>query len=167
MAKIITTIAVENGMDIDEICSFETENFIGIWNHANDNFMLILKSDIEFHPFVVKNCDDLRELDYQVYEKCGEHIVEAYSTSTYNFEILSNENELNENRAVQTLDRRFEWFGAEPQEEFDWGEKEYTQQLEMALDRACDWLRRYDWVYNRSKEEWKQLVMEEQKNDKI
>ena len=63
------------------------------------------------------------------------------------------------------LNECFEWFSAEPQEEFDWGEGEYIQQLETALDRACDWLRRYDWVYNRSKEEWKRLIMEEQKVD--
>ena len=85
MAKIITTIAVENGMDFDEICSFETENYVGIWCHAHDKFMLATKSDMEFYSIFLNTSKDLKELDDEVYKEINEHIMEVYDTSDYDF----------------------------------------------------------------------------------
>lgn len=85
MAKIITTLAAENGMDFNEICSFETENYIGIWCHAHDKFMLVTKSDIEFYSIFLNTCKDLKELDDEVCKEINEHILEVYSTSDYTF----------------------------------------------------------------------------------
>jgi hypothetical protein len=83
MAKVITTIASEDGMDFEEIMSFKTENYIGIWDAASERFALLLKSGIYFEPYHLDTCDDLRELDDQVFNRCEEHIIEVFDQSCY------------------------------------------------------------------------------------
>ena len=83
MVKLIRVFAPENGMHFDEICSFETMNYIGIWNHAEDKFALVAKSDLEFNLIHLPICDDLDELDGRVYAECDEHIISVSYNSTY------------------------------------------------------------------------------------
>ena len=45
------------------------------------------------------------------------------------------------------LKDRFEGFKTEPQKEFDWGEMEYFDRLEKALDKACEELSGLDNEY--------------------
>ena len=85
MAKIITTIAVEGEMEFDDICSFETETYIGIYSHNHNTFVVMEKSGYEFHPFMLPICEDLVELEDEVYKLTEEHILEAYDTSKYTF----------------------------------------------------------------------------------
>lgn len=85
MAKVITTLAAEDGLNFNYICSFKTESCIGIWNYANDNFMLVNKSDIKFRPYFIPNCKNLEELDKKVYDACDEHITEVFKDSGYTF----------------------------------------------------------------------------------
>lgn len=89
MAKVITTIASEDGMSVDEIMSFKTKNYIGIWYSACEDFFVIAKSDIEFNPIALEYVygiySDLREFDDKVFEKCGEHILEVFDKSNYTF----------------------------------------------------------------------------------
>ena len=89
MAKLITTIVVENGMDFDEICSFETETCVGIYSHNHNTFIVMEKSSCEFHPCILPVCRDLEELDNEVYKVTDEHILEVYDTSDYIF-VLEN-----------------------------------------------------------------------------
>lgn len=48
MQKVIRKLTPENNMDFENICSFETDSYIGIWDHANDRYIMMAKSDCEF-----------------------------------------------------------------------------------------------------------------------
>lgn len=83
MAKVITTIAAEDGMDFYDICSFKTNNYVGIWNETDDTFTLIRKSYGTFAPAYLNHCDSLKELDDMVYDNCKEHIEEVFEDGCY------------------------------------------------------------------------------------
>lgn len=84
MVKLIRTLAPENGMDLGNVLSFETENYIGLWNYNNDSFVLIRKSEIEFHPVnLPRFIETFGELDDVVYEECDEHIIGVSDRSDY------------------------------------------------------------------------------------
>jgi hypothetical protein len=83
MAKVITTIAAENGMDYDDILSFETKNYVGLWNYDADTFTIIEKSTTEFYPRNLEYCETLQELDDMVFAKVNEHILEVFGNSSY------------------------------------------------------------------------------------
>lgn len=84
MAKIITTI-IADGLNFDEICSFVTENCVGIYSHKHNTFVLMPESGIEFQCCILPVCKDLKELDDAVYAASDEHIKEVYESSTYEF----------------------------------------------------------------------------------
>ncbi len=84
MAKVITTITAE-GIEFDEICSFETENYVGIWCGSLFAYVLMPKEDGEFECSILPVCSNLKELDNAVYNWCEEHIEEVYESSTYEF----------------------------------------------------------------------------------
>ena len=93
MAKVIMTIAPEDGMSFDSVMSFKTENHVGIWDSAEEKFMLMPKHEKYFEPWYL--CDlygngffeDLKELDEAVYEKCEEHITDVFDRSNYTIEL--------------------------------------------------------------------------------
>lgn len=89
MAKVITTIAAEDGMSVEQILSFKTENYIGIWNYNDDDYILFAKTDYEFRPVFLKydleDCPSLKELDDMVWEECEEHILEVFDRADYTF----------------------------------------------------------------------------------
>ena len=86
MAKVITTIAAENGMDFEDIMSFKTNDYVGIVDQANGGFMLMRKQSAYFEPCYIeyRRCGkNLQELDDVVFEECGEHIAEVFDHSNY------------------------------------------------------------------------------------
>ena len=83
MVKLIRTLAPENGMHFEEICSFRTMNYIGIWNHAEDKFALVEKSGVQFDLVHLPICENLDELDSSVYEVCAEHIISVSDRSAF------------------------------------------------------------------------------------
>lgn len=89
MAKVIRTLAAENGMDMGNICSFRTQNYIGIWNGTSERFILIPYEDVAFCPIMlsewVSKGDSLQALDDAVYEKTEEHIEEVFNSCKFNF----------------------------------------------------------------------------------
>lgn len=84
MAKVITTIVAE-GLAYDRICSFVTENYVGIYCHNHKAFVLMRKNAYEFRYSILPVCSDLKELDNAVYAASDEHIDEVYESSTYEF----------------------------------------------------------------------------------
>ena len=89
MAKVIMTIAPEDGMFFENINSFETENYIGIWDRVRDEFVLLDKTAAYFEPYYLDgDYKDLRELDEAVYEECEEHITEVFDTSKYEIKLV-------------------------------------------------------------------------------
>ena len=85
MIKLIRTLTPENGLYFCEISSFETENYIGIYNHESDRFVIMNQSDIELHLVTLPECYTLDELDAAVYEVCQEHITGVSESSKYEF----------------------------------------------------------------------------------
>jgi hypothetical protein len=83
MAKVIKTIAAENGMDFQDIMSFKTDNYIGIYDNAKGEFALMYKSGTYFEPTYLKYVSSLGKLDDLVFEECEEHITEVFDRSDY------------------------------------------------------------------------------------
>lgn len=83
MAKVIKTIAPENGMDFDDIVAFKTESYIGIFDNAKGDFMLIRQFGAYFEPCYIKYVDNLGKLDDAVFEECEEHITDVFDRSDY------------------------------------------------------------------------------------
>ena len=83
MAKVVITIAAENGMDFQDIMSFKTDNYIGIWDSAKGEFALLRQYSAYFEPCYLKYVDSLGRLDDLVFEECEEHITEVFDRSDY------------------------------------------------------------------------------------
>lgn len=84
MAKVITTIAPENGMDYGDISCFKTESYIGFWEDGYGKFVLMPQSsgyfDIRWIDEYPKN---LAALDDAVMEEVNEHITEVFDDASY------------------------------------------------------------------------------------
>ena len=87
MQKVIRKLTPENNMDFENICSFETDSYIGIRDHANDRYIMMAKSDCEFWLHPVVQCADLENLDNKVYDLVEEHIIGVSESSNYTFRI--------------------------------------------------------------------------------
>lgn len=82
LKRVLTPI---DDTPFDEICSFETTNYIGIYTDffpiGNiSGFVVMPKNDIEFSVIFIKAPNTLEELDSIVYDEVDEHI-ESVSTS--------------------------------------------------------------------------------------
>lgn len=85
MIELKRVIAPIDDTPFDEICSFETENYIGMYvddfpKYHISGFILMPKDDIEFGIIFIEIPNDLEKLDTIVYGKVEEHI-ESVSTS--------------------------------------------------------------------------------------
>ena len=86
MIKLVRTLTPENGMDFEDILSFETENYIGIWNYGEDRYVLIPRDsdyDPEFYLHTLDECNNLDELDNAVFKICDEHIIGVSENGAY------------------------------------------------------------------------------------
>lgn len=90
MVNVVRTIRPENNMDISDIGSFETENYIGIYHYATEKFALILKAYTMFKVFFLeeKNFNDLEELNHAVYDLTSENIERVSDSTAYEFKIV-------------------------------------------------------------------------------
>ena len=88
MIELKRVIAPADGTPFDEICSFETQSYIGIFvdyisildSFATPKFLIMPKGDCEFSIEFVESPDNLEKLDNFVYDKTDEHII-GVSTS--------------------------------------------------------------------------------------
>lgn len=83
MIKLVRSLVPENGMDFGSILSFETKNYIGMWNYQEDRYVLIAKNDCELRLYHLSNCDTLDKLDDLVYQKCEERIIGVSDVCNY------------------------------------------------------------------------------------
>lgn len=88
MAKIIKTIAIENGMGVDDINSFETENYIGIYDDSHNDFIILSKESgggfgIDFLGYRYGEFSNFEEFDNAVFKICEEHILEVFKSNSY------------------------------------------------------------------------------------
>lgn len=85
MIELMRILAPADGTPFDEICSFETENYIGIFVGTfpatfTSGYVIMPKSDIEFSFAFVDEANTLEQLDEVVFRKVEEHII-TVSTS--------------------------------------------------------------------------------------
>ena len=85
MIELKRTLAPVDNTPFDEICSFETDNYIGIYVNNfpevyESGYIVMPKSDIEYSIDFIKTPNNLEELDSIVYDKVDEHI-DCVSTS--------------------------------------------------------------------------------------
>lgn len=79
MIELKRILAPVDDTPFDEICSFETANYIGVFvdNFPDDwqpGFVILPKGDSEFSLDFVKFVSNLERLDEIVFEKTAEHI---------------------------------------------------------------------------------------------
>lgn len=93
MIKVTRILAPENGMSTNDINSFETKNYYGIWDHSRDRFALIKKEEIEYSSEHLSKSyyDNLQEIDDEVYELIEERIIGVSDSSSFRFTINESE----------------------------------------------------------------------------
>ena len=85
MIELRRVLAPVDDTPFDEICSFETENYIGIYvgnfpEVYEAGYIIMPKNDIEYTIDFIKEPNNLEQLDSIVYDKVDEHI-DCVSTS--------------------------------------------------------------------------------------
>lgn len=85
MIQLKRVIAPADDTPFDDICSFETENFVGVYVESLPKihlpgFMIMPKENYEFMAECIDMPDSLDKLDNVVFDKVYEHI-ESVSTS--------------------------------------------------------------------------------------
>lgn len=88
MAKLKKVLTADNGMIFDDCCSFETENYVGIWSDTSDRYLLVAKEGRLFSQVELPICSDYSDLFDAVYNECEEVIVEVYSSGGYEIAIV-------------------------------------------------------------------------------
>lgn len=84
MSKVIRILGNEDNIDFNEITSFTTKKYIGLWDYESNNYFLVAKEDIEFHPaYLSIPVSSLDELEDAVYAECDEHIEEVFDHCNY------------------------------------------------------------------------------------
>lgn len=84
MAKVITTIAPEDGMDYDDIVCFKTENYVGFWEDGYGKFVLMSQSSRHLYVhWIDEYPKSLSALDDAVMEEVNEHITEVFDDQSY------------------------------------------------------------------------------------
>lgn len=84
MAKVIKTIAPENGMDYSDIVCFRTENYIGFWEDGYGKFVVLSRTSSYFNiHWIDEYPKNLAALDDAVMEEINEHITEVFDKQNY------------------------------------------------------------------------------------
>lgn len=89
MIKVIHTIAPEEDMLFDDILSFETDNYVGMFDYQSHEWIMMERdSDILYLKRINCCVDNLAQLDKIVYDIVEEHIVSVSDSSAYCFAII-------------------------------------------------------------------------------
>lgn len=90
MVGLIRTLTPSNGMQFEEILSFETKNYYGIYNGAGNEFMVIGKEDTDLNIYFIdfSYCHSLDDLDRETFELCEEHIIGVSTSNKYKLQII-------------------------------------------------------------------------------
>lgn len=91
MIKLKRLLVPENGMDFDDVCSARTANYIILWNHMTDCFVIIDEMASQFECGSLPHCRTFDELDAEVYKVCGEHIEAVSDKSKYKLTLIETE----------------------------------------------------------------------------
>lgn len=88
MAKVIKTIAADNGMDYSDIVCFKTETHFGFWEDGYGKFVLLPQSSDYFDlRWIDTYPQSLAQLDDAVMEEIDEHITDVFNSASYAIEL--------------------------------------------------------------------------------
>ena len=88
MIKVVNKPTPEKYIDFEDIISFSTKNYIGLWNMCSDKFVLLYKSDDELCMVEIPNFDTFEELYEAVYEETEEYIEYVSDKCRYKIELV-------------------------------------------------------------------------------
>lgn len=75
MERVIRKLTTENDMDITEVSSFETEDYVGIWDEIDDKYVLLRKSGFLLSVQYIDSPENIEKLDETVHGLCNQHIL--------------------------------------------------------------------------------------------
>ena len=81
--KVVRSIAIKGTLAYEDIRSFETEKFFGLWDTSESAFVLLPKTNFQYHHVTLARCNSLAELDDEVFKACLEHITSVSKSSAY------------------------------------------------------------------------------------
>ena len=73
----------------DCMCSFCTDNWIGIWNHNGGRYVMFQKEECEFFMITLPKCDNYIELAKAVYDNVNEFVTDIWEDSKYKFTLCN------------------------------------------------------------------------------
>ena len=84
MIKVKTAIVPDDEHILfEDIISFVTENYVGLYDYDKNEFCLIPRADCQFEITYIGSPDNLNDLDDAVYSAIGEHIAKVSTSSAY------------------------------------------------------------------------------------
>lgn len=83
MERVIRKLTTENDMDITDVSSFETEDYVGIWDEIDDKYGLLRKSGFLLSLQYICNPENIEKLDEAVHELCNQHILNVGRREKY------------------------------------------------------------------------------------
>ena len=89
MIELVHTIAPKEPLDVIDVCSFLTENYVGLWDCDNNQYVLMPKEGGTFYQSFILECKTYDELDQEVFEKIKEHVL--FVSAKSNFSVTLNE----------------------------------------------------------------------------
>lgn len=88
MIQLRRVLAPIDGTSFDDIRSFTTEEYYGLYDFGCNQWIIFAKSDSEFSSERLGSPDTLEELDEKVYEATAEHILSVSEDQHYNFVLV-------------------------------------------------------------------------------
>lgn len=88
MIQLKRVLAPIDGTSFDDIRSFTTEEFYGLYDYGCNQWIIFAKADSEFSSEHLGSPDTLEELDEKVHEATGEHILSVSEDQRYMFTLI-------------------------------------------------------------------------------
>lgn len=88
MIQLRRVLAPIDDTSFDDIRSFTTEEYYGLYDFGCNQWIIFPKEDIEFNSEHLGSPDTLEELDEKVHEATGEHILSVSEDQRYRFVLV-------------------------------------------------------------------------------
>lgn len=94
MIEVKRVIAAADGTPFENINSFITENYVGVFtHHEGEDVFAVFPKDGGFEMSLVPFPDCLQELDEKIFDLVEEHIEKVSTSNNLEIKIWENENE--------------------------------------------------------------------------
>lgn len=89
MIPVKHTITVNATNLTEDLVCFETDNYVGLYNELQNNWVVFRRSDTFFCAKFIGESETLEELDEDVYVEVGEHIKSVDYKMNYIIDIIN------------------------------------------------------------------------------